>query len=72
MNLELNDLIKLCVILDMLITKRRAEDEAYLARIKDTPISQLQAQFIVADELDLEDLCDLRDRLFAHVPEHML
>ncbi len=72
MNIELSDLMTVCVVLDQVIKQRRAEEEQYLDQIRDKPVDQLQAQFIVIEDFQIDELSNLRDRLFNQIPPEML
>jgi hypothetical protein len=71
-NIELSDLMTVCVVLDRVIKQRRDEEERGFDQIKDQPISKLQAQLIVMEDWQIDELCALRDRLFNQIPIDML
>lgn len=72
MNIELSDLMTVCVVLDQVIKQRRAAEEQYLDQIRDKSVNQLHAQFIVMEDFHIDELSNLRDRLFNQIPPEML
>jgi hypothetical protein len=71
-NIELSDLMTVCIVLDRVIKQRRDEEEQCFDQIKDQPISKLQAQLIATEDWQIDELCALRDRLFNQIPIDML
>ena len=72
MDIEMSDLMSICRILDAVIKKRVAEENEHLDRTMNQPITQLEAGFHAWGLNSLEELRDLRDRLFYKIPREML
>jgi hypothetical protein len=72
MNIELSDLMTVCAVLDRVIKQRRLEEEQHLDRIKDKPISELEAKFITMEDWQIDELCALYHRLHNQIPLDLL
>ena len=72
MDIEMTDLVSVCRILDAVIKRRIAEENEHLDRTTNQPMIQLEAGFHAYGLESLEELRDLRDRLFCRFPREML
>ena len=72
MDIGLNDLMRVCLVLDKVIEKRAAEGDANLDRTIGKSLTEIEVSFMAWGLNDLEELRDLRDRLFNKIPLEML
>jgi hypothetical protein len=70
--MSVDDLIKVCIILDRVIEERRAEEARYLDKKLGKEFSEVEAFVAAWTDYNIEDLCELRNRLFNQIPPDRL